>query len=77
MNLSIQISGKPSELRFCMRQQYTGASEYDPESRNLHKTLCDLLEPAVYEAVRGLVNSGVVQRATVHWDGQTLELKNK
>lgn len=75
MTLLIQISGKPNEINVCMRQQYTGATEYDPESHNLHKTLCDLLEPAVYETVRGVVERGVIQQATVHWDGQTIRLK--
>ena len=78
MNLSIQVSGQhPNEARVAMRQFDVGYNSDTPESRLLHKHICNLIEPAIYEAVRVIVANGVLQTAIVVWDGETIRIRSK
>lgn len=78
MNLSITISGqKPSEVKVSIKQHATGSNGDTPESRQLHTKVCEYLEPAIYEAVKAMVERGQLKRAVVLWDGNTFNIKSK
>ncbi len=76
MNLSVTISGqKPNEVKVSIKQLPAGHHTDTPESRALHKQVVEYLEPAVYEAVKAMVDRRQLTRATVLWDGVTFSLK--
>ena len=57
-----------------MDRRFTGNDAEHMETIELHKRICDKLEPAVYNAVRGLVKDGVIN-AKVRWDGNIIKVK--
>jgi hypothetical protein len=71
MTLSIQISGQePNEVKASIAQRYTG------ERSELHQHICNLIEPAVYEALRLCVANGVVGQIMLRWDDRTFRIKS-
>lgn len=76
MNLSVSVSGKtPNDINVSMRIQNTGSNDDDPLMRVLHRKICNMLEPAVYEALRLCVSQGLANVVVLQWDGQTFRLK--
>ncbi len=74
MTLSIGISGNSDDLTVSIARLATGNGGVMPETLAVHNKICDVIEPAVYEVIRGLVRHNGI-KATVKWDRQIIKVK--
>lgn len=77
MTLSVGITNGPDGLTVAMTRLYTGEHSEPNESRLLCDKICNMLEPAIYEAVKDYVKHGGIPRVEIKWDDQTFRIKGK
>jgi hypothetical protein len=73
MSIIVVIHDGPQGFEIHMKRLETGEPTENPDA---HLAMANILEPAIYEAVRECVRRKIIGTTYITWDNQRIEVKS-